>query len=40
MFGCKKLVSGSIQLGPGTLLALCKEHLKELQRELGRDKDE
>ena len=37
MFGCKKSVSGSIQLGPGTLLNLCKEHLKEIQDELGRE---
>ena len=37
MFGCKKPVSGSIQLGPGTLLNLCNEHLKEIQDELGRE---
>ena len=39
MIGCKKYVSGSIQLGPGTLLDLCEEHLKEVQDELGRDED-
>ena len=37
MIGCKKSVSGSIQLGPGTLLDLCKEHLEEIQDELGRE---
>ena len=37
MIGCKAKVSGSIQLGPGTLLHLCAEHLKELQDELGRE---
>ena len=40
MIGCKKPVSGSIQLGPGTLLDLCEEHLEELQEELGRDDDQ
>jgi len=39
MIGCKKYVSGSIQLGPGTLLDLCEEHLKEVHVELGRDED-
>jgi len=37
MIGCKKPTSGSIQLGPGTLLDLCEEHLEELQDELGRE---
>jgi len=36
MIGCKNPVSGSIQLGPGTLLDLCEDHLEELQEELGR----
>ena len=39
MIGCKQPVSGAIQLGPGTLLDLCEEHLEELQEELGRDND-
>ena len=37
MISCKNKVSGSIQLGPGTLLELCKEHLEEIQDELGRE---
>jgi|TARA_B110000263_G_C15225690_1_gene472114 hypothetical protein len=37
MIGCNKCSYGSIQLGPGTLLDLCKEHLEELKDELGRE---
>jgi len=37
MISCKNKVSGSIQLGPGTLLAVCRKHLKELKKELGKD---
>ena len=40
MIGCKKYVSGSIQLGPGTLLDLCEAHLQELQEELGREDED
>ena len=36
MRGCKNKVAGAMQLGPGTLLTVCKKHLKELQEELGR----
>ena len=39
MIGCEQPAPGSIQLGPGTLLDLCEEHLEELQEELGRDDD-
>jgi len=36
MIGCRNKIASTIQLGPGTLLAVCKKHLKELQEELGR----
>tara|TARA_B100001245_G_C22656138_1_gene321899 strand:+ start:166 stop:297 length:132 start_codon:yes stop_codon:yes gene_type:complete len=36
MVGCKKAIVGSIQLGPGTRLQMCAEHLKQLQEELER----
>ena len=39
MIGCKAEVSGSIHLGPGTLLTVCAKHLKELRLELGHDKE-
>jgi len=39
MIGCKQPVSGSIQLGPGTRIDVCKEHLIELEKELGRGQD-
>jgi len=39
MIGCKNKVSGSIHLGPGTLLTVCRKHLKELRLELGHDKE-
>ena len=40
MIGCKKYVSGSIQLGPGTLLDLCKDHFEEVLEELGREDED
>ena len=36
MISCRNKIAGTIPLGPGTLLAVCKKHLKELQEELGR----
>ena len=36
MIGCRNKIAGTIQLGPGTLLAICMKHLNELQEELGR----
>ena len=32
MISCKNKVSGSIQLGPGTIVDVCKEHLIELNK--------
>ena len=36
MISCNNKVSGSIQLGPGTLLTVCKKHLQELKKELNK----
>jgi len=37
MISCNMIVSGSIQLGPGTVLTVCKKHLEELREELKKD---